>query len=178
MLYLEDFFKDREYRWLFLQDVNISGRWGTGFVRGNLKCNFKVLVFGLRSNFLNTGIRYVIAKRFLNVTDTIGYIVGTSLGNHLHAAVGHIANLAGKTVAIGPIKSREAKANALDLAYKNYTSGNLSHYRDPCLGSQTPRKAFVVPLVTRATSGEPRFAVVILTQKAFGYKLNPCEWGF
>ena len=131
MLYLQDFFKDRKYRWLFLQDVNISGRWGPGFVRGKLKCNFKVFVFGLRSNFLNFGLRYVIAKRFLNVANTIGYIVGTSLGNHLHAAVGHIADLAGKTMAMGPIKSREAKANALYSAYKNYTSGSISHYRTP-----------------------------------------------
>jgi hypothetical protein len=150
---------------LFLQDVNISGRWGTGFVRGELKCNFKVFVFRLRSNFLNTGIRYVIAKRFLNVANTIGYIVGTSLGNHLNAAVGHIADLACKTMAMGPIKSREAKANALDSAYKNYTSGSLSHYRASCP-------------VTRAMSSEPLFAVVILTQKAFWYKLNPCKSGF
>lgn len=62
--------------------------------------------------------------------NAIGYIVDTSLGNHLDTAVRHIADPAGKTMAIGPVKSREAKANTLDPAYKNYTFGTVGHYRD------------------------------------------------
>jgi hypothetical protein len=104
-----------------------SGDRGANISLLGLKGDFEVCVLWVYRSFLNPRIFDVTAKEFTNITYTVGYVIGIALGDHLDGTIGQVADPPHQSITVRYIMSREAKADSLHSAAKNYVFCGLTH---------------------------------------------------